>query len=98
LNALIVTPSRENHLPPKPENLYVKIDHVRQGKHAVRYGRQAIAIGLSKARRAGVNLPAPKKGHASSKVRRQARRDLAKGRSGRQAMPSRALSARRPAR
>jgi hypothetical protein len=69
-----------------------EIDHVRQGKHGVRSVQQAIAIGLSKARRAGVNLPAPKKGHASSKVRRQARRDLAKGRSGRQATPSRARS------
>src|SRR5712672_2633218 len=50
-----------------------EIDHVRQGKHAVRSVPQTIAIGLSKARRAGVNLPAPKKSHASSKVRRQAR-------------------------
>ncbi|MBZ5581096.1 MAG: DUF6496 domain-containing protein [Acidobacteriia bacterium] len=45
-------------------------------------GRQAIAIGLSKARRAGVPLPPPKEGKTSERTRVQAQRDLAKGRSG----------------
>jgi len=36
-----------------------EMDHVREGKHGARNAKQAIAIGLSKARRAGVNLPAP---------------------------------------
>ena len=52
--------------------------HIRQGKHGARSPRQAIAIGLSKARRAGVKLRSSSRGPA--KVRRQAKRDLAKGR------------------
>jgi Family of unknown function (DUF6496) len=58
-----------------------EIEHVREGKHGARSPQQAIAIGLSKARRAGINLPPPKKGRSSSKLRRQAQRDLNKGRS-----------------
>ena len=57
-----------------------EIEHVREGKHGARSTEQAIAIGLSKARRAGVTLPAPKKGKASKSTRKQAKRDLAKGR------------------
>jgi hypothetical protein len=56
---------------------------VRQGKHGARSPMQAIAIGLSKARRAGIDLPPPKKSRSSQKVRRQAERDLRKGHSGR---------------
>lgn len=55
--------------------------HVREGKHGVRSPQQAIAIGLSKARHAGVDLKAPKAGRGSEKIRKQANRDLAKGRS-----------------
>jgi hypothetical protein len=61
-----------------------EIHHVREGKHGARSVQQAIAIGLSKARRAGVKLGVPKKGRASKRVRRQAQRDLAKGRARRQ--------------
>jgi hypothetical protein len=57
-----------------------EIEHIREGKHGARSTKQAIAIGLSKARRAGVKLPAPKKGAAPKKTRRQAKRDLKKGR------------------
>jgi hypothetical protein len=53
--------------------------HIRQGKHGARSAKQAIAIGLSKARRAGVRLHPPKKGRASEDVRRQAERDYEKG-------------------
>jgi hypothetical protein len=56
-----------------------EIDHIREGKHGARSTKQAIAIGLSKARRAGVKLAAPKKGKASASVRRRAQRDLRKG-------------------
>lgn len=59
-----------------------EMDHIRQGKHGARSTKQAIAIGLSKARRAGVKLRAPKSGKASSRTRKQAERDLAKGRGG----------------
>jgi hypothetical protein len=53
-----------------------EIEHVREGKHGARSTKQAIAIGLSKARRAGVKLAAPAKGKASSRTRHQAERDL----------------------
>jgi len=58
-----------------------EIHHIREGKHGAASPQQAIAIGLSKARRAGVKLPAPAKGKTSSKVREQASRDNRKGRS-----------------
>lgn len=57
-----------------------EMHHVREGKHGARSPQQAIAIGLSKARRAGVKLNPPK-GGANPKIRRQAERDLKKGRS-----------------
>jgi hypothetical protein len=56
-----------------------EIHHVREGKHGARSAKQAIAIGLSKARRAGVDLPAPKKGKTSARTRRSAARDYAVG-------------------
>ena len=51
-----------------------EIEHVREGKHGARSTRQAIAIGLSKARRAGVPLPPPKKGRTSERTRKSAAR------------------------
>jgi hypothetical protein len=57
-----------------------EMHHIREGKHGARSPQQAIAIGLSKARRAGVKLGAPARGKTSSRTRRQAKRDLAKGR------------------
>lgn len=51
-----------------------EIEHVREGKHGARSTKQAIAIGLSKARRAGVPLKAPEKGATSEKTRRSAER------------------------
>jgi Family of unknown function (DUF6496) len=60
-----------------------EIEHVREGKHGARSAKQAIAIGLSKARRAGVKLPPPKEAAAvSARTRRQAARDYAKGQDG----------------
>jgi hypothetical protein len=58
-----------------------EIHHVRQGKHGARSTKQAIAIGLSKARRAGVRLRPPARGQTSAATRRRAERDYAKGRS-----------------
>ena len=56
-----------------------EIEHIRAGKHGARSTEQAIAIGLSKARRAGVKLPPPKKGTTSEQVRKQAERDTERG-------------------
>jgi len=60
-----------------------EIHHIREGKHGARSSKQAIAIGLSKARRAGVALPPPKKGEVSEKTRRSARRAYMAGQQGR---------------
>lgn len=54
------------------------IEHIREGKHGARSAKQAIAIGLSKARRAGVKLPPPAKGKVSEDTRRKAIQDLEK--------------------
>jgi hypothetical protein len=58
-----------------------EIEHVREHKHGARSAKQVIAIGLAKARRAGVKLAAPKKGTASKETREHAAQDLRKGRS-----------------
>jgi hypothetical protein len=65
-----------------------EMHHVREGKHGARSTKQAIAIGLSKARRAGVGPPPPKEGTASRETRKRARRDVAKGKAGRRRKPS----------
>jgi len=57
-----------------------EFEHIRAGKHGARSPEQAIAIGLSEARRAGVDLPPPKKGKASAETVKQAKRDLKAGR------------------
>ncbi len=56
--------------------------HIRRGEHGARSPQQAIAIGLSKARRAGVKLQPPRTGRYSGKVKRQAERDIERGRRG----------------
>src|SRR5436190_6257145 len=61
------------------EFVHEEIEHIREGKHGARSTKQAIAIGLSKARREGVKLSAPKKGTASASTRKQAQHDLEKG-------------------
>ncbi len=65
-----------------------EMHHIREGKHGARSTKQAIAIGLSKARRAGVRLPLPKKGKTSARTRRSAMRDYATGRSSASHRPS----------
>jgi Family of unknown function (DUF6496) len=58
-----------------------EIEHIREGKHGARSTKQAIAIGLSKARRAGVDLPPPEKGKTSEKTRKSAKRAWQQGQS-----------------
>ena len=65
-----------------------EMEHIRAGKHGARSTKQAIAIGLSKARRAGVNLKPPAKGTTSAKTRKSAERAYARG----QGAPARARS------
>ena len=61
------------------EFVHEEIEHVREGKHGARSAKQAIAIGLSKARRAGVPLKPPAKGKTSASTRHKAERDYERG-------------------
>lgn len=54
------------------EFVHAEIDKIRRGEHGARSPQQAIAIGLSEARRAGVDLPPPKKGKAKAQTRKSA--------------------------
>jgi Family of unknown function (DUF6496) len=65
-----------------------EIHHVREGKHGARSAKQAIAIGLSKARKAGVDLPPPAKGQTSERTRKSAARAYKAGHGGRTRKPS----------
>lgn len=56
-----------------------EMEHAKEGRHSKGNRKQAIAIGLSKARRAGVKLAPPKKGKASAATRKKAQRDYARG-------------------
>jgi hypothetical protein len=61
------------------EFVHEEIRHIREGEHGARSAKQAIAIGLSKARRAGVDLKPPKKGTVSEETRKSAKRAYEKG-------------------
>jgi len=69
-----------------------EIEAIRRGKHGARSTKQAIAIGLSKARRAGVPLPVPKIGSVPEETREQAKRELARVQKGEMPKPSRKRS------
>jgi Family of unknown function (DUF6496) len=88
---------REGKSPSTQAGEFVReeMEHIREGKHGARSTEQAIAIGLSKARRAGVELPAPKKGTASSETRRKASRDIRRGKSRRKPSATRVRATRR---
>ena len=62
------------------EFVHEEIKHIRAGKHGARSTKQAIAIGLSKARRAGVRLKPPKRGTTSPETRHRAEQALRRGR------------------
>ncbi len=64
------------------EFVHEEMEHIRRGKHGAKNTKQAIAIGLSKARRAGVDLKPPKKGTTSEKTRKSAESAYRKGRAG----------------
>src|SRR5580704_12156891 len=71
-----------------------EIEHIREGKHGARSAKQAIAIGLSKARRAGVKLPPPEGGSASQQTREKAEHDVEAGRARRKPSPVRSRATR----
>jgi len=70
------------------EFVHEEIEHVREGKHGARSPQQAIAIGLSKARRAGIPLKPPRSGSASPGTRKRAARDYRRGRTSAGRKPS----------
>ena len=74
---------REGKSPSTAAGEFVReeIEHVREGKHGARSPQQAIAIGLSKARRAGIPLETPARGKVSEETRHKAEQDSEKGRS-----------------
>ena len=74
---------REGKAPSTQAGEFVReeIEHVRRGKHGARSTKQAIAIGLSKARREGVKLPPPARGKTSESTRKKAAADVKRGRS-----------------
>ena len=76
--------AREGKSPSTQAGEFVReeIHHIREGKHGASSTKQAIAIGLSTARRAGVKLKVPKKGTTSEGTRRAAARDSRKAKSG----------------
>jgi hypothetical protein len=76
--------AREGKAPSTQAGEFVReeMDHIREGKHGARSTKQAIAIGLSKARRAGVKLPPPAKGRTSEKTRKSAASAYRKGQRG----------------
>ena len=88
---------REGKSPSTQAGEFVReeMHHVREGKHGAASTKQAIAIGLSKARRAGVKLQPPGNRRTSEKTAEQAERDYRKGQSGSQRKPSAARSRRR---
>lgn len=81
---------REGKAPTTQAGEFVReeMEHVREGKHGARSTKQAIAIGLSKARRAGVDLPPPRRGQTSTQTRKNAERAYRAGQSNRRKKPS----------
>jgi hypothetical protein len=69
-----------------------EIEHIREGKHGARSTKQAIAIGLSKARRAGVKLKPPRNRRVSARTRKSAEAAYRAGQSGSHHEPSRKRS------
>jgi len=74
---------REGKSPSTQAGEFVReeMEHIREGEHGARSPEQAIAIGLSKARRAGVKLPPPGPGDASPGTRKRATADYRAGQS-----------------
>ena len=70
-----------------------EIRHVRTGKHGARSAKQAIAIGLSKARKAGVKLPAQGRKRAAGKTRNASSPSPTRSRATRQALKREGRSA-----
>lgn len=82
--------AREGKSPSTQAGEFVReeMHHIREGKHGAASPQQAIAIGLSKARRAGVKLQPPRRGRTSGSTRQKAARDYEEGQSHSRRKPS----------
>lgn len=89
------TAKRQGKSPSTQAGAFVheEIEHIREGEHGARSAKQAIAIGLAKARRAGVKLP-PTPKSASERTRRSAKSDSAKAGSRKKPSPARSRAAK----
>jgi hypothetical protein len=89
--------AREGKSPSTQAGEFVReeMHHIREGKHGAASPQQAIAIGLSKARRAGVNLKPPRNGKTSASATQKAERDYEKGHSRRKPSRTRSRATRR---
>ena len=88
---------REGKSPSTQAGEFVReeMDHIREGKHGARSTKQAIAIGLSKARRSGVKLPPPRPGTVSAATRKKAARDARPAASAKKPSPTRSRATSR---
>jgi Family of unknown function (DUF6496) len=82
--------AREGKSPSTQAGEFVReeMHHIREGKHGAASTKQAIAIGLSKARRAGVKLSSPRSGKVSASTRQKAEKDYRTGQSHSRRKPS----------
>lgn len=74
-----------------------EMDKMKAGEGTAESRRQAVAIGLSRARRAGVKLDAPKRGKTPAVTRKKAKKDLAVGQGRRKVSPTRSRGAKKAA-
>src|SRR6266404_5750956 len=88
---------REGKSPSTQAGEFVReeIHHIREGQHGARSTKQAIAIGLSKARRAGVKLPPPPVSKASASTRQKAESDSKRARAPRKTSAKRSWATMR---
>src|SRR5687767_3537372 len=88
---------REGKAPSTQAGEFVReeMHHIREGKHGARSPEQAIAIGLSKARRSGVKLEAPEQGEAKASTRRSAKQALERGKSKKKTSAKRSRASRK---
>lgn len=90
---------REGKKPTTQAGEFVKEEMRRyeRGDADIKSRKQAVAIGLSEARRAGVKLPAPEKGKSSAATRKKAARDRAIGSGKAKPSPTRSRAAKKAA-
>jgi hypothetical protein len=90
---------RQGKRPSTQAGSFVKeeMHQLHKGRSGIKSRKQAIAIGLSEARRSGVKLSPPKKGKSSASVRKKAKKDYDKGQGRSKTSPTRSRGAKKAA-